>query len=152
MVFRSVHVDPQVDEAIVAFAERPEMAKGAAFRLVLYAGLAQLDAGALLPPARDVVPALRNVDLLLESRSADAAGGHCQLGHRVAGRDFRRPTGHCEFDLSPSATPPAVSSSPLRSMALNAGRGRGPAGSFWPNKTGFWTLDLVLDRKVLLCS
>jgi len=66
MVFRSVYVDPAVDDAVVAHADRLAASKGAIFRLVLDAGLAQLDAGAVLPAAREVVPALRTVYLAIE--------------------------------------------------------------------------------------
>jgi len=41
MVFKSVYVDPVVDCAVIAHATRLAISKGALFRLIIEAGMAQ---------------------------------------------------------------------------------------------------------------
>lgn len=62
-VFKSVYVDPQVDRAVFAHAQRLGTSKDDVYRRFLDVGLAQFASGASLPRARKVVPMLRAVGI-----------------------------------------------------------------------------------------
>ncbi len=89
MVFRSVFVDRDVDQAVLAQAKRLGASAGSVYRLFIEAGLARLSQGTPLPAVSSEPAVLRTVhvhctsDELLKSKAFQLRMAHDELSRRV---------------------------------------------------------------------